>query len=127
MARAPTADTGRTPESFAEPSKCTVHAPQALIAEPYFGPVILSSSRKAQRRGVEGSTATSSRLPLTLSRYVVMRHLPRCFFELYAVFCKTIHSVLSLSIWDNRTNEQTGQSRASAAVGNREDAEKTER
>src|SRR5260370_822580 len=70
--RSPTADTGRTHERAAAPPICTVQAPQALIPQPYFVPVILSSSRKTQRSGVDGSTFTSRRSPLTLSWYAVM-------------------------------------------------------
>ena len=49
------------------PSTCTVHAPQALMPQPYFVPVIFSSSRKTQRSGVDGSTFTCFGWPFMLS------------------------------------------------------------
>src|SRR6266446_2685068 len=88
IGRSPTADTGRTHERVAAPSKCTVHAPQALIPQPYFVPVILSSSRKTQRSGVDGSTFTSRRWPLTLSWYAMIPPLQN------TVYSHTIHGVL---------------------------------
>ena len=37
----------------------SVQAPHMAIPQPYFGPVIPSSSRKTQRRGMSSSTSTS--------------------------------------------------------------------
>ena len=54
-------------ERVATPPTCTVHAPQAPIPQPYFVPVIFSSSRSTHSRGVEGSTFTSLFFPFTLS------------------------------------------------------------
>src|SRR5690242_14052335 len=74
--RSPTSDTGTTHDLVATPSRCTVQAPQALMPQPYFVPVIFSSSRKTQRSGVDGSTLISLRWPFTLSRNVAITALP---------------------------------------------------
>ena len=66
MGRSPTSETGSTHERVAMPSTCTVHAPQALMPQPYLVPVIFNSSRRTQSSGVEGSTLTSLRCPLTV-------------------------------------------------------------
>src|SRR3989304_9040131 len=61
-----TVSTGVTQERVAAPSMCTVQAPHWEPPQPYFVPVRPRLSRRTQRRGVEGSTSTSCRLPLTV-------------------------------------------------------------
>ena len=58
---------GSMQERVATPATCTVQAPHALMPQPYLVPVIFKSSRSTQSSGVEGSTVTSLRAPLTLS------------------------------------------------------------
>ncbi len=58
---------GSTHERVATPATWTVQAPQALMPQPNLVPVIFRSSRSTQSSGVEGSTETSRRSPLTLS------------------------------------------------------------
>src|ERR1043166_5925056 len=67
IGRSATSSTGTRQERVATPPRCTVHAPQAPMPQPYLVPVILSSSRRTHRSGVDGSTLTSRRSPLTLS------------------------------------------------------------
>src|SRR6267142_967941 len=93
IGRWPMADTGRTHARVAAPPRCTVHAPQVAIPHPYFVPVILSSSRKTQRRGVDGSIVTSRRWLLTLSWYVAMA-APRLLYTVYSFVKRyAIHGV----------------------------------
>src|SRR3990172_6599581 len=66
IARPSTVSTGVTQERAAVPSMCTVQAPHWEIPQPYFVPVRPRLSLRTQRRGVEGSTSTSCRLPLTV-------------------------------------------------------------
>src|SRR3990172_9226489 len=66
IARPSTVSTGVTQERVAAPSMCTVQAPHWEIPQPYFVPVRPRLSLRTQRRGVEGSTSTSCRLPLTV-------------------------------------------------------------
>src|SRR5207247_3805702 len=57
---------GTTQERVATPARCTVHAPQALMPQPYFVPVIFSSSRRTQSSGVDGSTFTGFGLAINV-------------------------------------------------------------
>src|SRR5260221_3517902 len=50
--------TGVIQERVATPSTCTVQAPQSAIPQPNFVPVMPSTSRNTQRRGVSPSTST---------------------------------------------------------------------
>src|SRR6266446_7766667 len=63
--------TGSTQERTALPSRCTVQAPHIATPQPYLVPVRPTCSRIAQRRGVLGSTLTSSDLPLIVKRAMV--------------------------------------------------------
>src|SRR5438094_3231516 len=67
MGRSPIADTGTTHERVATPARCTVHAPQAAMTQPYLVPVIFKSSRSTQSSGVPGSAVTSLCWPFTVS------------------------------------------------------------
>ena len=58
MADLPMLPTGMTQERVASPLMCTVHAPHSAMPQPNFVPVMPSTSRKTQRRGVSPSTST---------------------------------------------------------------------
>src|SRR5258707_12393135 len=58
-------DTGATQERIAFPSRCTGHAPQSSIPQPYFVPVSPSDSRKTHNKAVDGSTSTCTDFPFT--------------------------------------------------------------
>src|SRR6476646_10470451 len=58
--------TGVTQDRVAAPSTCTVQAPQSAMPQPNFVPVMPSTSRNTQRRGVSPSTSTVRSTPLTL-------------------------------------------------------------
>src|SRR5262249_11606483 len=55
-------------ERTATPSICTVQAPHMAMPQPYFGPVIPSSSRNTHSSGMSPSTFTSWILPSTVRR-----------------------------------------------------------
>ena len=57
---------GVTQERRAAPSMCTVHAPHRAIPHPNFVPVMPSTSRKTQSKGVSPSTSTRRTRPLTV-------------------------------------------------------------
>src|SRR5229473_1207471 len=59
-----TREIGTTQERVGTPPRCTVQAPQAAMPHPYFVPVIFSSSRSTQSRGVPGSVVTSIGRPV---------------------------------------------------------------
>src|SRR6266404_4189637 len=58
---------GVTQLRVAAPSRCTVHAPQSPMPQPYFVPVSRSSSRRYQRSGISGSPSKCRTRPLTVS------------------------------------------------------------
>src|SRR3954469_1878914 len=62
---APTLDSGRTQLRVGTPSRCTVHAPQAAMPQPYLVPVRPSCSRSTHSSGVSGSASNSRGAPLT--------------------------------------------------------------
>ena len=49
------------------PSRCTVHAPQAPMPQPYFVPLRFKMSRSAHKRGISAGASTLAGLPLTVS------------------------------------------------------------
>src|ERR1044071_3952132 len=63
--------TGRMQERTGLPSMCTVQAPHCAKPQPYFEPVNPICSRRAQSRGVLGSTSMSLVTPLTFNRTMV--------------------------------------------------------
>src|SRR4051812_23167536 len=62
----PTALIGVWQDRIGSPSRCTVQAPHSAIPQPNLVPVRPSASRNTHRRGVCGSTSTSTGLPFTL-------------------------------------------------------------
>src|SRR5215510_7343169 len=62
----PMLSTGVIQERVATPSTCTVQAPQSATPHPNFVPVMPSTSRSTQRRGVSPSTSTLWAFPLIL-------------------------------------------------------------
>src|SRR5262245_21829270 len=58
--------TGVIQDRVATPSTCTVQAPQSATPQPNFVPVMPSTSRSTQRRGVSPSTSTLWAFPLIL-------------------------------------------------------------
>src|SRR5215813_11002379 len=61
----PTLATGITQERNGIPFRCTVQAPHKALPQPNFVPVIPSTSRKTQSKGMSPSTSTSCSTPLT--------------------------------------------------------------
>src|SRR5438132_13127744 len=53
-------------ERTALPSRCTVHAPHSAMPQPNFVPVIPSTSRSTQSKGVSSSTSTLRAMQLTV-------------------------------------------------------------
>src|SRR5262245_26263932 len=70
-ARVPTAAIGRRHERTGLPSTWTVQAPHWAMPQPYLVPVIPSTSRNTQRRGVSPATSTLCFVPLTLIEKVI--------------------------------------------------------
>ncbi len=62
-----TCETGVEHDRIADPSTCTVQAPQSPAPQPNFVPVSSSVSRNTQSNGVSGETLTFFSLPLTRS------------------------------------------------------------
>src|SRR5258708_6895982 len=54
-------------ERVADPSRCTVHAPQRPMPQPYLVPVICNRSRRTQSSGISPSASTIRLLPFTSS------------------------------------------------------------
>src|SRR5215467_3868468 len=71
MARSPIDPTGRRHERTGLPSTCTVQAPHWAMPQPYFVPVMPSTSRNTQSSGVSPPTSTSCLAPLTLIEKVM--------------------------------------------------------
>src|SRR4051812_27345167 len=62
--------TGVEHERTGCPFRCTVHAPQSAMPQPYFVPVMSRRSRSTHSRGVSGSASTLTALPLTFSEII---------------------------------------------------------
>src|SRR5271166_996256 len=62
-----TFETGVEHDRIADPSRCTVQAPQSPAPQPNFVPVSSSVSRNTQSNGVSGETLTFFSLPLMRS------------------------------------------------------------
>ena len=60
-----TSETGVEHDRIADPSTCTVQAPQSPAPQPNFVPVSSSVSRNTHSNGVSGETLTFFSLPLT--------------------------------------------------------------
>ena len=63
-ARPATAAIGSTQQRVAEPSMCTVQAPQSAMPQPYLVPVRPSLSRSTHRRGMSSGASTWMGSPL---------------------------------------------------------------
>src|SRR5688572_13161590 len=61
------ADAGSVHERTGSPSRCTVHAPHCAMPQPYFGPLMSSTSRSTQSSGISGSTSRARMRPLMVS------------------------------------------------------------
>jgi hypothetical protein len=64
------ADAGSEQDRTASPSICTVQAPHRAMPQPYFVPVIPSTSRSTHNSGISGSTSACCAFPLTVSRII---------------------------------------------------------
>src|SRR5262249_48361063 len=64
-----------TQERNGIPFRCTVQAPHKALPQPNFVPVIPSTSRKTQSKGMSPSTSTSCSLPLTFILKVINQPL----------------------------------------------------
>src|SRR4051794_15938843 len=58
-------------ERIASPSTCTVQAPHSAAPHPNLVPVMPSTSRNTQSKGVSASTSTLCAVPLTLTEKAI--------------------------------------------------------
>src|SRR6516225_4856667 len=70
-ARLPIVPMGRRHARTGLPSTCTVQAPHWAMPQPYFVPVMPSTSRNTHSSGVSPPTSTSCLVPLTLIEKVM--------------------------------------------------------
>src|SRR5262245_22018227 len=108
------ADRGTTQERTAAPSRCTVQAPHCAIPHPYLVPVRPTCSRITHIIWVLGFTLTSTGLPLTVKRAIVVPPGVQC--VKYPRLCRGRQAISRGTQDAFRTDDAARQGREPQAV-----------